>query len=569
MNDILSRLVDKKPKPYLILLFGLFIAYCSLYPRLDGAYFTGKYLWAEDGDIFIGQSRTLGLSSIWTPYAGYIYVYPRLFAFIGSFFDLIYQSYILLIGWIFAFGLMMAVLLSRAYAIGLKSPYIFIMVVLISSQPNQGDVFFNITNSQWMLGTGLSVYLLTPSNKKPLIYEYVLLVITCLTGVYSILIAPLMIINEFINKNIKKNITLYVVLACAFVQAFVLLTSGQLIKRSIDRDLMDWIQSFAVFILFGKSAVQIPMTLDVVTATPENFLKFIESFLFLVVAFLFWVELVFALVHLSKQQTTNARTKLKVSFLLLGSAALIILAGFYKSRYNPFLAIVPGSGNRYSWIPYSLLFFTSLVASSEQKKILNLTVFGMAIICYTNFNKVVSPNYQFASYVNFSMYHDVAIPVHPQPSDPENNYAYHIYGIDPKRDPKSITQEFILDRNSITSHGMIIEQIENAIKVSPKMNPASLIFDKPIACHNASDIGIEIEMLRSNKGWIQLYWSQSKTFTKENSMRRYYSTGDIKAQFAFPASHNVYIRLDLLDQSHPPAEQGDAKINKITVYCLP
>lgn len=39
-------------------------------------------LWAEDGTVFINQARELGVSSLWTTYAGYFHIYPRLVAWL-------------------------------------------------------------------------------------------------------------------------------------------------------------------------------------------------------------------------------------------------------------------------------------------------------------------------------------------------------------------------------------------------------------------------------------------------------------------------------------------------------
>jgi len=48
-------------------------------------------LWAEDGVIFLQEQLSLGFSAIFTPYAGYLHLLPRLNAFImDKFIDIQY-----------------------------------------------------------------------------------------------------------------------------------------------------------------------------------------------------------------------------------------------------------------------------------------------------------------------------------------------------------------------------------------------------------------------------------------------------------------------------------------------
>lgn len=66
--------------------------------RMDEfSYFPGKYLWAEDGSVFINGAQSLGVAALWKPYAGYVHAYPRLISLLANHFELIHRPQILLI----------------------------------------------------------------------------------------------------------------------------------------------------------------------------------------------------------------------------------------------------------------------------------------------------------------------------------------------------------------------------------------------------------------------------------------------------------------------------------------
>ena len=73
-----------------------------------------------------------------------------------------------------------------------------------------------------------------------------------------------------------------------------------------------------------------------------------------------------------------------------------------------------GGGNRYTWIPYVLVFFGAILASNP-RRIVQAILFVLALfVCYKNFHNVTSSNLQFKSFAKFSDYKNVIIPIHPQ-----------------------------------------------------------------------------------------------------------------------------------------------------------
>ena len=136
---------------------GLVLSTALLALRMDGPYYIGKYLWAEDGNVFINQANQLGVGSIFLPYAGYLHVYPRTFAYLSSFFSLAVRCKFYLQAWWIAYWLMLIAIITRVFDLRVNSFVVFIMCISIPLQSNSGEVLFNITNSQWMLAVALCI----------------------------------------------------------------------------------------------------------------------------------------------------------------------------------------------------------------------------------------------------------------------------------------------------------------------------------------------------------------------------------------------------------------------------
>lgn len=530
---------------YWTLPLGLLVALVSLIPRLDGEYSSGRYLWAEDGNVFINQAQSLGLRSIWTPYRGYVHAYPRLVALIGRCFELKNQPHVFLGGWIFAFGVMTAILVVRASNLGLGSLHVCALVTLVSLQPNC-EVFFNITNAQSILGTAAITYILASVNRRTSLLECILLAVLCLTGPFSIWIAPLVIIHGLWHRALKQNSGLYlVVLVCAAIQAGLLLNSSRFTQTvALDRNLGSWLAAFWSIILFGARR-------------PAALLA----------AYVFWAAVVLALACPSKGRPPNATTRKGVSWLILGAAVANIVAALYSLRAHPMGVLALECGHRYMWIPCSLFIFGSAIATVGFAKTRYLAMAALAVICQERCRPIMQPNLRFESYANLSNYRSVLIPINPQVSSQAwrpGRPGWYVDGGNPGRNADSVALGYKMERDAITGSGVTLEWLGDTLDVLSKTDNPVLIFGRPIICPGASDIGVEIEMVRSHDGWMQMFWDPWKNFTESNSIRRTYPAGRIRAQFAFPnGPGGVYVRFDPLEQ------RGEAKIEGMLVYCLP
>jgi hypothetical protein len=121
-----------------------------------------------------------------------------------------------------------------------------------------------------------------------------------------------------------------------------------------------------------------------------------------------------------------------------------------------------------------------------------------------------------------------------------------------------------VDLNSFTASNARLNLSEEGLLVDSNSNNPMLMPNNRFTCENSTDVGLEIEINRSSEGWMQVFFNSNPNFSEVKSLRRWYPSGLIKAQFAFPnESGGIYIRLD------PSELPSKDKIAKITAYCLP
>jgi hypothetical protein len=515
------------------------LATVLLIPRLVGFhFFAGEYLWTEDGNIFLNQAQSLGVASLWHPYNGYLHAYPRLIAFCANYFELVSRPFVFLVGWYLAYLFMFLLLILRAKELGASFYSLVFLVTLVSLQPNYGENFFNITNAQWLLATGLSVLILTISSEpfRITFTRFVFLLLMGLTGPFSIILIPVLALKAFLQKDVKNNAWIFItLLGCALVQIYCLVNSGRAATGGINTQFWVWMTALFRDLLFGANKLST-----------------------IVAAVVFWTLLLTVIID--KYRVNKITTTLTLPATFLCTAVLFILAGLYTNKSDPMTTTALGDGNRYTWIPFVLIVFCAILVSS-QRRVIQVSLFGLAMfICYIDFHHTSLPNSQFKSFANFANYKEVTIPINPI----WMNSMWYINGIPFDKKPLNRLYQVELDSTKVVASGAEIKKSLSGIEVESNSNDPSLILPGKFECTHASDFAVEIELTRSKEGWMQLFWNNTSNFTELNSMRRWYPAGLVKAQFAFPnIQDGVYLRFDPLEIP------GHAEISKITAYCLP
>lgn len=532
-NNSLQEVSRNKIRANIAARFGWYIvllltALVSIIPRLSWPYYNGQYLWAEDGPIYLNQAAQLSIHSLWTPYAGYLQIYPRLIALIGSLFPLSVIPIIYLAGWFFALAVTVIVITSRLKTFGVGTIGIALGVTSILLQPNSGEVFFNIVNSQWLIGLALAIYLMVPTQNPPKLAGIFGVVIAGLSGPFSLIYAFVLGIKTAIKSELKTRWRIYLfILVTAAIQLYYIMLSQRL-SPPVNIHAYDFIKAITGIMLFSVHGLwRFPITI-------------------------FWISMSF---FIRKDYQSN-RLRLSgiiviISLIITGFA--IWVAAVYSLKGNPGAAVgvVFGSGDRYTFIPYACFLIAYIMVCANRPK--RYLLFALCV--YPSFLSVLTPisvslntkNTEFASFAKFSHYaNNVVIPINPMwPAFPgwsisggvwfqRNRHGHSLAGMDFK------SAEF---RNIVrVAHSLIIHNIGEYLGRS-------------------SYIGLEVDMFHEQPGWIQVFWKKNGRFTMNNSLERYYPSGNINAQYAFPNKGPISILI---------SRSGFNNINNVRlvkVYC--
>lgn len=183
-------------------------------------------LWAEDGPIFLQQQIELGWRSIFTPYAGYLHLVPRLIAWISG--ELVPLQYVPL-----AYNMLTLVVssaaLSRLSISTLPSGMPWLLTAAAVVVPHGGEIFVNVTNVQWLLALPLLVIIMEDRNGRAcrIWVDSLVVLVMGLTGPFSLLFLPVLALRLIIDRGFQPSLPVTLaLLITASVQGLVLLTGG-------------------------------------------------------------------------------------------------------------------------------------------------------------------------------------------------------------------------------------------------------------------------------------------------------------------------------------------------------
>ena len=511
----------------------------SLYLRIDQFHhLASRHLWAEDGNVFLNDASA-GWSTLWRPYAGYIHLYPRLIALISQCVELINRPNILLCGWLISYALLVHAIARLMRSVGASPIHTAAAVALVSLQPQNGEVLFNITNSQWMMGAALFTIAITPQHgtERTSLLRLGVVALMGLTGPFSIILAPIIILYLWHRPTWRGNRSLYVVIvATSFIQAWVLLSSDRATQPGTIAPFSEWLATLSRQLTLGAGK---PIT-------------YFAALLFL------------SLSSYLLLKTPKDSTSRQTSVAAMMSFLAIALASAYASKHAPMLTSPLSSGSRYNWIPYTLIILYGIVISARADKITRLLLMATVALISMKATKLnIFEELQFQSYARLSEIKPVIIPINPV----WNTYpGWHISAppsdaIQPKADidtdfPASILRKD-LSSTSISTVG------DKKILVNSESGIQHAVLDIGDRCRNHLSVGLEIDLQRDNDGFVTLKWSDSEGFPEQNSLKRWYPKGVITAQFAFQRGHQSrFLQITPIDS------QGTSIINSLRIYCL-
>lgn len=194
-----------------------------LFARRPGMFLHPQF-WAEDGSIFFVQADVDGMRALFLPNSGYHHLLLRLIAAAVAPCDaaVVPAAY---------FWVSVGVILLLAAAI--FSPRINLScrpacVLAIGLLPHSGEVLVNLTNLQWLAALGLVWLLLARDATSPrqLVCDPLFAGVLGLTGVFSVLLAPLFLLRS-VRRHTGASWTLTgVITAAAAIQVCTVARSG-------------------------------------------------------------------------------------------------------------------------------------------------------------------------------------------------------------------------------------------------------------------------------------------------------------------------------------------------------
>lgn len=485
-------------------------------------------LWAEDGNVFLNQAAAEGWESLFKTYAGYIHLWPRIFSIISTLFDSSYSPYIMFSGWTLAYLCMSWSLVSRLHECGVNLFFCCLCVFFIGLLPVASETFFTVTNAQWYLAVALSVFVLLEGGRKSYFSDYLLLATLSLTGPFSIILTPVVAIKIAIRK-LKVDLVFYgVFFLCAAIQLYFLLGSGRVASGDIDVNVLHWLDALKTFLMFGGTGG---------TA-----------------AILFWVIYCAGFIYVLRTVPANKYLQLSFSVALGLAALLFYISALWSIKQSPHILSPIGGGSRYFVPVYGLIFISCVLLFDGYFKLLSLVSLVILAICASGFTVFQRQDLQFSAFSALSEVEDgVVIPISPHSGD---YTAWHVAGW---RSGGHSSRSYGYKLSDVVARGAV-NTSEGRFAFGD--DPQFLLSEK-ISCNGYEHVGVRFTVSRLMSGWMQIFWNEKSQYSEAESLSRYYSSGEVKAFFAFKNHPNgLYVRFD-------PSDKADVvELKDVKVYCL-
>jgi hypothetical protein len=482
--------------------------------RHQGWHSISDSLWTEDSRIFMNQAYALGSQSLTTPYQGYLHTFQRLSCLPLIYAPLAALPYLLFAVSYAAFLGLVHVLADRLRSAGLSFLLTAIAITAALLQPHVGEVYFSITNTQWILGLALAVYLCLPTDSPISWFGRVALAITSVTGPFSILLTPVLALQMILRRDwAVRKMTYLIVAAGAIIQGSVLSTS----ERAGDSvtGTQHWLDAAIVFLTFGGRNHRVVLASTV-----------------------FWMLL---LAGLAFQARTKPSTSQHPFYLILAAIILFGTSIYSVSLWSDVSSVTPiGGGGRYFFIPYALIFLSAFLSSRRNLLLLLTVTLSVAMICRWSFRPDGRNNLQWPAFARFAAFEEgVSLPVNPQwDFKPVWAVVPSPFKLAPA--PKS----FAVDVAGNPGFPVRFTTAENC--------PASTI------------VGLEAKVTRPEDGRAKLAWGFDQgTLSLANLLERYYPAGEVVMHFAVTSQlHQSYFEFS------PSINGRSARVESLRVFCI-
>lgn len=519
-------MLSKRVETALLVSVGAILALA----RLPGLRYIENTLWAEDGSLFFAEAAALGVKSFLSSYAGYLTLYPRLVSLVSLQISITWTPYLYFCGWLLACSVLIHVIVKRAQGFGAGALACAGILAAIILQPNYGDVFYNITNAQWLLASAMCIWALgAPDDEKVRWWEIAGFAICALTGPILVFLIPAMVLRAVLVRDMRCRASVYVVLfTCAAIQLYFVYHSNRIQSIPLDRNLGHWLEAARTFLAFGVDQ---------------------QAHILAGCAVAFWLLLVVAFLGVARRPGDRFQ-----ALALFGTGLLIFLAGLLAKRDNPLVLNPLFDGSRYYFPAYSLIFFSACAATREARYLRGAVFVLLVVIAGGTFKKVGNPDLHWHAYATFATrMSGISIPVNPQ--NPEYP-SWHL----------AVPDRYLTGQRPQTHDAEMTGWYDVASRIDMRFVPLTaypyLTFAIPESCRHRRHLALDVDISRDDAGIAKFFWRGSAMDFKEDFMnRRYFNAGRARMFFAVENDMDVVeLRLD-------PLTANPFEIHAAHIYC--
>ncbi|MBL8726875.1 MAG: hypothetical protein JNM25_00500 [Planctomycetes bacterium] len=183
-------------------------------------------LWAEDGTIFLVQADWYGLEAFVMPHVGYLHLLQRLIAWsapqlLDPLWWPAYYNGVALVIWL--------LVAARCFSPRLPVPGRLWLALSLVAVPHAGEVFFCVTNLQWVTALVLvqQALVLPPANWRQRLGDLAIVSVLVLTGPFGAAFSPLYVWRWWRQRSADNTVLLATVLLGAAIQIGHVLQMGQ------------------------------------------------------------------------------------------------------------------------------------------------------------------------------------------------------------------------------------------------------------------------------------------------------------------------------------------------------
>jgi hypothetical protein len=320
--------------------------------------------WAEDGTIFFAQQYEYGAASIFTPYAGYLHIVPRL---IAIFADLFFSYANIPAIYNYTCLLITIIVVAHCFSPRLQLPFKPLLALSIVIVPQAlNEVFLNVTNLQWILCILLLLALLKDApNKKygnytlQVISDFIITIFAGLTGPFLIIIFPFLAWKLFHIKKIYGYTLLVTAFCILLIQLSFIVPSTEILREGSIFNLDIYISIFGrkLFsgLFFGRSMMKS------------------NALLISTCALAFYS----ILLYLSYLKSPKDKRILKIVFMFLSISVVILAALIARYNFSPFVTTISG---RYYYIPHVMVAWSLIFCLNQQGIWKNIFVISLLLL---------------------------------------------------------------------------------------------------------------------------------------------------------------------------------------------